>query len=155
EIVEPLAGGFIARIRDPPRRLQQRGRAEEAVAVPPIARAGGRAAGTEDAFIEPVELLAVLVALLPFLLRRRRRPLQPRLDRRIVRVEIAEIRHQALYDRLVRQRIDLHRAAGADVMHGLGAGQRILAVDVHGAGAAYALAAGAAKGQRRIDVVLD
>src|SRR5262245_7016294 len=45
EIVKPLAGGFIARIRDPARRLQQRGRAEEAVAVPPIAWGGGRAAG--------------------------------------------------------------------------------------------------------------
>src|SRR6185312_8108525 len=54
EIVEPLVGP------------------EEAVAVPPVARAGGRAAGAEDALIEAVELLAVLVALLPFLLRRRR-----------------------------------------------------------------------------------
>src|ERR1700691_134784 len=36
-----------------------------------------------------------------------------------------------------------------------GAGQRIGTVDVHGAGATHALAAGAAKGQRRVDVVLD
>src|SRR5580692_10818432 len=39
EIVEPFAGGFIARILDPPCRLQQRGWSEEAVAIPPVARA--------------------------------------------------------------------------------------------------------------------
>src|SRR5882757_9391642 len=63
EIVEPLAGGLIAAIGDPSRRLQQRGRAEKTFAVPPIARARGRAAGAQDAFVEPVEFFAVLVAL--------------------------------------------------------------------------------------------
>ena len=37
----------------------------------------------------------------------------------------------------------------------LEAGERVAAVDVHRAGAADALAAGAAEGQRRIDLVLD
>src|ERR1700736_3434910 len=55
QIVEPLAGGFIARILDPARRLQQCGGAEEAVAVPPIARARGRAAGAQDALVQTVE----------------------------------------------------------------------------------------------------
>src|SRR5271156_237927 len=39
ETVEPLAGGLIAAILDPARRLQQRGRPQETFAVPPIARA--------------------------------------------------------------------------------------------------------------------
>ena len=56
EIVEPLAGGFIAAVLDPAGRLQQRGGSEEALAVPPIARAGGRAAGAQDALVEAVEL---------------------------------------------------------------------------------------------------
>src|SRR6478672_1004221 len=154
EIVEPFAGGFVAAVRDPAGRLQQRGGAEEAIAVPPIARARGRAAGAQDALVEPVELFAVLVVLLPFLLRRRRGGLQPRLDRGILRVEIGEVRHEVLDHRLMRQRIDLHRAI-LHVVHRPGAGQRVLAVDVHGAGAADALAAGAAEGQRRIDIVLD
>src|SRR5258707_6153822 len=47
EIVEPLAGGFIAGILDPARRLQQRGGAEGTFAVPPVARARGRATGAE------------------------------------------------------------------------------------------------------------
>ena len=53
----------------------------------------------------------------------------------------------------MRQRVDLHVAAALrDV---LGAGQRVGAVDVEGAGAADALAAGAPEGQRRVDLVLD
>src|SRR5690606_16795272 len=42
-----------------------------------------------------------------------------------------------------------------DVADRLCAGERIDAVDVHGAGAADALPAGAAEGQRRVDIVLD
>src|SRR5215467_8753713 len=94
EIVEPLAGGFVAGVGDPACRLQQRGRTEETLAVPPIARAGGRTTGAEDAFIKAVELFAVLMALLPFLLRCRRGRLQPRLDRGILRIEIGEVGHE-------------------------------------------------------------
>src|ERR1700745_3787635 len=67
EIVEPLAGSFVARVLDPAGGLQQRRRSEEALAVPPIARARGRAAGAQDALVKAVELFAVLVALPPFL----------------------------------------------------------------------------------------
>src|ERR1700694_5455991 len=88
EIVEPLAGGFIAAVLDPAVRLQQRGRAEITLAVPPIARARGRTAGAQNTFVEAVELFAVLMALPPFFLRRRRRRLQPRFDRGVLRVEI-------------------------------------------------------------------
>src|SRR3954466_4995959 len=65
EIVEAFAGGLVAGILDPARGLQQRRGAEETLAVPPIARAGGRAAGAQDALIESVEFFAVLVTLLP------------------------------------------------------------------------------------------
>src|ERR1700681_2006293 len=58
EIVEPLAGGFIAAVLDPACRLQQRRRSQKALAVPPIARARRRAAGAENAFVEAVELFA-------------------------------------------------------------------------------------------------
>ncbi len=70
--IEPLAGSFVARILQPAAGLQQCGGAEIAIAIPPIARAGGRAAGAQDAFVETIELLAVALALPPFLLRRRR-----------------------------------------------------------------------------------
>src|SRR5205823_14370252 len=99
EIVEPLAGSLIAAIGDPARRLQQRGRTEKTFAVPPIARARGRAAGAQDAFVEPVEFFAILVALLPFLLRRRRRGVQPRLDRGILSADYGEVRPTDIHHR--------------------------------------------------------
>src|SRR5689334_24193489 len=45
ESVETLARRFVARIADPTIGLQQRRRSEKTLAVPPVARAGGRAAG--------------------------------------------------------------------------------------------------------------
>src|SRR5712691_3043974 len=39
EIVEPLAGRLVAAVDDPALRLQQCSRPEEALAVPPVARA--------------------------------------------------------------------------------------------------------------------
>src|SRR5208282_5336518 len=63
QIVEPLAGRLVARVHDPALRLQQRGRPEIAVGIPPIARAGRRTAGAQDALVKPVELLPVVVAL--------------------------------------------------------------------------------------------
>ena len=153
QIVEPLAGRLVARVGDPAVGLQERGRAEIAVGIPPIARARGRAAGAQDALVEPVEFLAVVVALLPLLLRRRRHRVQPRLDRGVLGVKIRQIGHQVLDHRQMRQRIDLDRAV--DLARRLDAGERVGAVDVHRARAANALAAGAAEGQRRIDVVLD
>ena len=55
----PLGLVLVAGVGEPAVRLQQDGRAEVFFAVPPVGRAGGRAAGAEDAFVEPVELLAV------------------------------------------------------------------------------------------------
>src|ERR1019366_10385211 len=45
--------------------------------------------------------------------------------------------------------IALHVGAGADAC------ESVFAVDVHGAGAAYSFAAGAAKSQRGVDLILD
>src|SRR3954467_3456909 len=55
EIVEPFAGGFITAVLDPAVRLQQRRGSQIALAVPPVARAGGRAAGAQNTFIKTVE----------------------------------------------------------------------------------------------------
>src|SRR5215831_19900970 len=52
EIVEPLAGCLVAAVHDPTVRLQQDGRPEEALAVPPIAGTAGRAAEAEDAVLQ-------------------------------------------------------------------------------------------------------
>src|SRR3954449_7178755 len=60
EIVEAVPGRLVAAVLQPAVGLQQRGRTEEALTVPPIARARGRAAGAQDALVQAIELLAVL-----------------------------------------------------------------------------------------------
>src|SRR5207342_3749563 len=80
--VEPFARRLITAVRQPAIGLKQDGRSEEFVAVPPIARAAGRAAETEDALVEAIELCAIVRRLQPFARRRRTRRLQPRLDKR-------------------------------------------------------------------------
>src|SRR5262245_48055187 len=77
EVVEPFTGRLVAAVDQPALRLQQDGRTEIAVAVPPIARARGRAAGAQDALVEAVELDAIGVALSPLLLGRGGRGLEP------------------------------------------------------------------------------
>ena len=75
--------------------------------------------------------------------------LQPGLYRGVLRIEISEVGYQVLHHRHVRQRIDTHLPA--QILHGSGTGEAIDAVDVHGARAADALAAGAAEGERGVD----
>ncbi len=70
EVVEALVDRLVARVGDEAVGGEQPGRTDELVRVPPERRAGGRAAGAEDALVEPVELLAVLGRLQPLLLGR-------------------------------------------------------------------------------------
>ena len=55
----PLGLVLVARVGEPAIGLEKHGGAEVFFAVPPVRGAGGGAAGTEDAFVEPVELFAV------------------------------------------------------------------------------------------------
>src|SRR5688572_12135810 len=60
ELVEPLALHLVAAVGEPAIGLEQDGGAEEAVRIPPIARAGRGAAGAQDALVQAVQLGAVL-----------------------------------------------------------------------------------------------
>ena len=73
EVVEALGGRLVARVGDEAVGLQQAGRADELVRVPPERRAGGRAAGAQDALVEAVQLLALLRRLQALALGRRDR----------------------------------------------------------------------------------
>ncbi|MPL74155.1 hypothetical protein SDC9_19965 [bioreactor metagenome] len=154
ERIETLGRRLVAAVDDPAVGMEQRRRAEVAVRVPPVARAGGRAAGAHHAFIKTVELAAVLDRLPPFLLGNVGLGLQERHDRGVLRVEMRQIRDQVLHHRHVRQRVDLDGVA-LDLIETIDAGERVDPVDVHRAGAADAFAARAAEGQRRVDLVLD
>ena len=62
EVVQALVGRLVARVGDEAVGLQQAGRADELVRVPPERRAGGGAAGAQDALVQAVQLLALLRA---------------------------------------------------------------------------------------------
>ena len=49
---------LVSAVSDPAIRLQQHGGAQVLFTVPPVRGAGGAAAGAQDAFVEPVQLLA-------------------------------------------------------------------------------------------------
>lgn len=130
--------------------------AEVGLGVPPVAGAGGGAAGAEDALVHTVELGAVGLALGDLLAGHRRRvlALEPGLDALVLAVEVGHVDDEVLDDEHVGEGGD-----GSGVGGGLGdlgeAGEAVVAVDVHGAGAADALAAGAAEGEGGVDLVLD
>src|SRR5579875_2720880 len=154
ERIKALAGLLVAAVGDPAIGLQQHRRTEIALAGPPIARAGGRAAEAQDALPQTVEPFALRDRLRPLAIGRRRAfAVEPGPDRAVLRDQVRQIGHQILDDRQVRQRTDPHRPL--DVGDRLDAGKRVRPVDIHRAGAANPLAARAAKGQRRIDLVLD
>src|SRR6185437_13244069 len=91
ELVEPLAGLFVAAVLEPSRRLEQHRRTEIALALPPIARAGRGAAEAQNAFPQPVELRALGLGLQALAVRRRRLGLQPGLDRLVLRVDMRQV----------------------------------------------------------------
>lgn len=59
EHLPPLGVALVARVVEPAVRLQEDGRTEVLLAVPPVGGARRRTACAEDAFVEPVELFAV------------------------------------------------------------------------------------------------
>ena len=60
ELVEALTRRLVAAVDQPAIGLDEDGRTEIAVAIPPIARAPARTAVAEDAFVVAVELPAIL-----------------------------------------------------------------------------------------------
>src|SRR6185503_3172985 len=79
--------------------------------------------------------------------------LEIRFNEGILRVEIGQVRNEILHDRHRRQWID--GDGSGNVRNRLGTGERIAACNVHRTGPADSFAAGTAKGQGRIDLVLD
>lgn len=154
QLLLPVRAVRISRVCNPPVRLHERRGPEVLVLVPPVARAARRAARTQDALVQPVELLAVVLALQELALRGRVVVLEVRLDALVLLVEEREVGHEVLDDVHVRERVDLgvRRGRAVDAAE---ARERVLPVDVHRARAADALAAGAAEGERRVDLVLD
>src|SRR5277367_3313673 len=95
ELIETLAGRLIAAVDDPPIGRKQRRGPQVSIAVPPVARAAGRATGAKNASRGPIDLFLVFLGLQALAVRgRRRASLQPGLDRRILGIEVRKVGDQ-------------------------------------------------------------
>jgi hypothetical protein len=95
----PLFLLLIPGIGEPTITLQQHGGAKVLLGIPPVARAGGRAAGAEDAFVQAVELLPFFLRLQVFLaVGCGRAVLQVGLDGFVLFVELGQVRDDVLDD---------------------------------------------------------
>ena len=107
ERILPLLSLLVSRVGDPSIRLQQDGWAEVLLTVPPVRRAGSRAASAENALVESVELLAVFLALSEFsAVGCRLGLLEVGLDGFVLLVELREVRHEVLDHVGMWERID-------------------------------------------------
>mmetsp|Transcript_67209 Transcript_67209/g.108247 ORF Transcript_67209/g.108247 Transcript_67209/m.108247 type:complete len:312 (+) Transcript_67209:325-1260(+) len=152
---QALLSVLIPRVCDPAVGLHQHCWAQVVLRVPPVGRAGSHAAGAENALVHAIQLEAIIFALvvLRVALRLDILALQPRLDGLVLVVEVGQVRHKVLDHVGVWQRLDLD--GGCVWLDVEQAGQAVLAVDVHGAGAADALTAGSAESEGGVHLVLD
>ena len=109
----PLLLVFIPAIRQPPITLQQHRGAEILFGVPPVGRAGGGAAGAQNAFIESVELFAVGGRLTVFAaVRGGRATLEEGFDGFVLFVELGEVGDEVFDDVGVGERVDAGLVGG-------------------------------------------
>ena len=130
--------------------LQQTRRTYEFIRIPPERRTRGRAAGTQNALVQPVELFTLFGGLQPFLGRWRRIVLQKRINLFVLAIELGHINHQIAYYRQTRQRPQDQLASFGNFRDGCYARQSIFTVHVDTVRTADPFPAGASIGERRI-----
>lgn len=94
QVLQTLLRHLVTGIRNPTVRLLENGRTQVLVRVPPVGRARGGAASAQNALVQTVQQLAVLVRLQVLALVvgvHLRLLLQPRLDGRVLLVEVGHI----------------------------------------------------------------
>jgi hypothetical protein len=90
--------------------LEKNSRSQVLVRVPPVGWTRGRTTSAQDTLVQAVQLGSVLRRLVELLLADfdvAVLALQVRLDRLVLSVEVAHVRHEVLDDEHVRQRVNL------------------------------------------------
>lgn len=154
QLLTTLIAVGITRVSHPAVSLHQNSGAEVSILVPPVRRARSRAAGTQNALVQAIKVAALFRALQIFLtLRRGAGSLQVWLNAAVLLVELGHIGNEVFDDVHVRQRVDVARAG--ITVNTAETGKGVDAVNVHGAATTNTLAARAAEGQGRVNLVLD
>src|SRR5690606_16824257 len=153
QIVQTLARCFVTRVGNETIGLQQTSRTDELVGVPPERWARGRAAGAQNALVQTIALLTGFRRLQTLFLWRRSIVDQERLDRMVLVEEVGHVHDQVTDNRQTWQWAQNHRLF--QVAHVGGAGQPVLAIDVHGIGTAHTFTAGATQRQAVVHVIFN
>jgi len=157
EFVESFSRVLISGVNDPSVSLHKDSGTKVPISIPPVAGAGGGAAGAQDALVQAVQLGSVVHALQDLLLAVVHLvlivSLQPGLNAPVLFIEVVHVRDEILDNIHVRQRVDL---GGLVVGLNLGqAGKGVHASNVHSARATDAFPAGPSEGQGGVHLVLD
>jgi len=124
------------------------------LAVPPVRGAGCAATGTENAFIQTIEFLAVVTTLAVFsTIFWLRVSLEIWLYRLVLLVEVSQIRYQILHDICVWQWVD-PRLLRCVCRNSAQTSQCIDPVDIHRTAPTNTLSAASSEGQGRVNLIL-
>lgn len=127
---------LITRVNHPSESLHENGRSKVLSRVPPVRRARGRAAGTENAFVKTIKLLTVFNGLqvLSAVLGKAV-ALKVGLNGLVLLVELSQIGDKVSDDEHVGKRVDLDIRGGV-LINAAKTSQGVSTVDVHGTGTA-------------------
>lgn len=146
---------LVTGVNHPSKGLHEDGGAKVLAGVPPVTWAGGGAAGTENALVETIELLAVLDGLSVFrTVGGHAVTLEVGLDGLVLLVKLGEIGNQVADDKHVGEGVDLFVLGGV-LVNAAEAGKGVAAVNVHGARTADTFTARASESKGRVLLVLD
>lgn len=136
ETIATVITVLITRVNHPSESLHEDGRTKVLSRVPPVRRAGSRAAGTENALVKTVKLLAVSNRLEVLLaIGRDLRTLKVGLNGLVLLVEMGQVRDKVTDDKHVRERVDL-LGLGQVGVNTAETCKSVVTINVHGAGTA-------------------
>ena len=130
QIVQTLIGNGIAAVGNEAVGVQQTGRTDEFVGIPPERRTGGRTTGAQNTFVQAVQLFALFLSLQTLFVGIDRIVVDDvRLNGVVLFEELGHVHNQVADDRQTGQRADFNRLFQATQIGQTC--QAVFAVDIH------------------------